>query len=179
MREFRDDQGRPWMVALTVGAAMRVRDTVTVDVDGQKMPFDIINAGNIGITLQVLRSHYATIAETLYAILCRQVEERKVSKEDFLDGLRGDALESAAKVLEQELIDFFPQRHRKPISLLAEKIDETQRLAAERAVASIQAVSADQMLAGFGMPSGRHPESSESIQESGLSDNLSQPEMAA
>jgi len=179
MREFRDDCGRPWALAFTVNSAMRVRDTVTIDVDGQKVPFDIINVGNIGVTLQVLRSQYATIAETLYAILCRQVEEKKISRDEFLDGLRGDALDAAAKALEQELIDFFPQRHRKPISLIAARIDEMQQLAAERAVASIQAVSAEQILAESGMQSGKPPESSESTQESGHSDNSLQPEMAA
>lgn len=179
MREFRDDQGRPWMVALTVGAAMRIRDNVTLDVDGQRVPFDIVNAANIGITLQVLRSQYTTIAETLYAVLCRQVEEKKISKEDFLDGLRGDALDAAAKALEAELIDFFPQRLRKPISLLAAKIDETQQLAAERAEASIQATTPDAILSGSGQRFGKPQESSEFTQESGHSDSLSQPATAA
>lgn len=179
MREFRDDQGRPWMVALTVGAAMRVRDNVTLDIDGVKVPFDIVNAGNVGITLQVLRSQYTTIAETLYAILCRQIEDKKISKDDFFDGLRGDALDAAAKALEAELIDFFPQRLRKPISLLAAKLDETQQVAAERVEASIQATTPEEILSASGQRFGRPRESSESTLESGHSDNSPLPEMAA
>jgi len=69
MREFRDDQGRPWQVALTIAAAMRVRDNVTVDAEGQKVPFDIVDVASIATTMQVLRGQYTTIAETLNAIL--------------------------------------------------------------------------------------------------------------
>ena len=88
MREFRDDQGRPWMVALTVAAADRVRGTVTLDVpedveqpDGsvrrqtRTVPFDLIDAGNISRTLEVLRSQYGKIGEVLYAICRGQCDE--------------------------------------------------------------------------------------------------------
>jgi hypothetical protein len=170
MREFRDDQGRPWQVALTIAAAMRVKDNVTVDVDGQKVPFDIVDVSSIATTMQVLRGQYTTIAETLYAILCRQVEDKKLTKDDFFDGLRGDALDSAAKVLEQELIDFFPPRLRKTVSLLAAKMDEATLELMERAEAS---------LAASGEQSGKPQESSASTPESGHSDNLSQPATAA
>jgi hypothetical protein len=170
MREFRDDQGRPWQVALTIAAAMRVRDNVTVDVDGQKVPFDIVDVSSIATTMQVLRGQYTTIAETLYAILCRQVEDKKLTKDDFFDGLRGDALDSAAKVLEQELIDFFPPRLRKTIGLLAAKMDEATLELMERAEAS---------LAASGEQSGKPQASSASTQESGHSDNSSQPATAA
>jgi len=170
MREFRDDQGRPWQVALTIAAAMRVRDNVTVDVDGQKVPFDIVDVSSIATTMQVLRGQYTTIAETLYAILCRQVEDKKLTKDDFFDGLRGDALDSAAKVLEQELIDFFPPRLRKTVGLLAAKMDEATLELMERAEAS---------LAASGEQSGKPQASSASTPENGHSDNLSQPAMVA
>jgi hypothetical protein len=179
MREFRDDQGRPWQVALTIAAAMRVRDNVTIDVEGQKVPFDIVDVSGISTTMQVLRGQYTTIAETLYAILCRQVEEKKLSKEDFFDGLRGDALDAAAKVLELELIDFFPPRLRKMIGLLSAKMDEATAELMARAEASMQAATTSEILSGSGLQSGRQRESSESSQASGLSDNLSQPATAA
>ncbi|NBW11329.1 MAG: hypothetical protein EBR82_25185 [Caulobacteraceae bacterium] len=179
MREFRDDQGRPWQVALTIAAAMRVRDNVTIDVEGQKVPFDIVDVSSIATTMQVLRGQYTTIAETLYAILCRQVEEKKLSKEEFFDGLRGDALDSAAKVLELELIDFFPPRLRKMIGLLAAKMDEATAELMTRAEASMQAATTGEILSGSGLQSGRPQESSESFQASGLSDNSLQPATAA
>lgn len=171
MREFRDDQGRPWMVALTVAAAMRVKDSVMVDVDGEKKPFDMIDLASIATTMQVLRGNYATISESLYSICCRQVDERKLTKEDFLDGLRGDALDSAAKVLEEELIDFFPLRLRKMLATLAAKMTEAQAEAMDRAEEQMEAATTNDLLAASGMPSGKPPESSGSTQETGHSDN--------
>jgi hypothetical protein len=179
MREFRDDQGRPWQVALTIAAAMRVKDAVTVEADGQKKPFDLVDVASISQTMQVLRGQYTTIAETLYAILNRQVEDRKLTKEEFFDGLRGDALDAAAKVLEQELIDFFPLRLRKMVGLLAAKMDEASAELMARAEAAMEAATTSDLLDQSGIPSGKQPESSASTQESGPSDNSPQPAMAA
>ena len=99
MREFRDDQGRPWQVALTVASALRVKDMVTIDVpddDGirRSIPFDLVDSGSIPQTFQILRTQYAKIGEVLYAILAKQIESKGLSKEDFLDGLRGDSLDA-------------------------------------------------------------------------------------
>jgi hypothetical protein len=179
VREFRDDQGRPWQVALTVAAAMRVKDSVTVEVDGEKKPFDLVDVASISQTMQVLRGQYTTIAETLYAILQKQVADKKLTKEDFLDGLRGDALDAAAKVLEQELVDFFPLRLRRMVGLLAAKMDEATTELLTRAEAAMAAATTSDLLAQSGMPSGQPQGSSASTQESGPSDNSPQPAMAA
>jgi hypothetical protein len=177
MREFRDDQGRPWQVALTVASALRVRDNVTVDVvdeetgERRQVPFDMVDAANISQTFQVLRSQYAKIGEVLYALLARQVESKSLSREDFLDGLRGDSLDAATKALEQELVDFFPQRLRKMIALLASKMDEVQNEMLGRAEAGLEKATVESLAAASGTPSGKPPESSESIPASGPSDS--------
>lgn len=179
MREFRDDQGRPWQVALTVASALRVRDNVTVDVvdeqtgERKAVPFDMVDAANISQTFQVLRSQYAKIGEILYALLTKQVEAKSLTKEDFLDGLRGDSLDAATKALEQELVDFFPQRLRKMIGLLASKMDEVQNEMLDRAEAGLEKATIESLAGASGTPSGKQPESSESIQASGLADNSS------
>ena len=185
MREFRDDQGRPWQVALTVASALRVRDNVTVDVvdeetgERRPVPFDMVDASNISQTFQVLRSQYAKIGEVLYALLTKQVEAKSLSKEEFLDGLRGDSMDAATKALEQELVDFFPQRLRKMIGLLASKMDEVANEMLGRAEAGLEKATVESLAAASGMPSGKPPESSESIPASGHSDNSSQHATAA
>jgi len=185
MREFRDDQGRPWQVALTVASALRIRDNVTVDVvdeqtgDRKAVPFDMVDAANISQTFQVLRSQYAKIGEILYALLTKQVEAKSLSKEDFLDGLRGDSLDAGTKALEQELVDFFPQRLRKMIGLLASKMDEVQNEMLGRAEAGLEKATVESLAGASGTPSGKPQESSESIPASGPSDNCSQPAIAA
>lgn len=191
MREFRDDQGRPWMVALTVAAAERVRGLVTIDVtedvtqpDGavqrqtRTVPFDLIDAGNISRTLEVLRSQYAKIGEILYAICRGQCDEKKVSKEQFLDGLRGDALDAGVKALESELVDFFPQRLRRMVGLLVAKMDEMAGELLTRAEAGLEAATIETLVPS-GTPSTRPQASSDATPESGLSETSSLPVTAA
>jgi hypothetical protein len=186
MKEFRDDQGRPWMVAITVAAAERVRGLVTVDVtedveqsDGsvsrqtRKAPLDIIDTSSIANTLQILRSQYGTVGEVLYAICRKQCEDKKISREDFLDGLRGYAIEAGVKAIEEELVDFFPPRLRKMVGLLATKMDEVATQMLDQAEARMQAATAASLLEQSGTQSTRPPESSASTPESGRSETSS------
>jgi hypothetical protein len=182
MREFKDDEGRPWRVVMTVGAASRVKDLVRIDLqedeeqpDGsvrkvdRSIPFDLIDVSTIGRALEVIRSRYSTIGEVLYAILCRQVDERKLTKEEFLEALRGDSLEAAQRALEEELVDFFPLRLRRMIKQLVERMDELQAELANRAEAQLQQTTVESLLGQSGTPSTRPQESSESTQTDGPS----------
>ena len=186
MKEFRDDQGRPWMVAITVAAAERVRGLVTVDVtedveqpDGtvsrqtRAAPFDIIDTSNIANTLQILRSQYGKVGEVLYAICRKQCEDKKISRDDFLDGLRGDAIEAGVKAIEEELVDFFPPRLRKMVGLLATKMDEVAAEMLGQAEARMQAATASSLLEQSGTPSTKPQASSASTPESGRSETSS------
>jgi hypothetical protein len=192
MKEFKDDQGRPWMVALTVAAADRVRGLVTIDVtddveqaDGRierqrrTEPFDMIDAGNISRTLEVLRSQYGKIGEILYAICRKQCDEKKLTKEDFLEGLKGDALEAGVKALEAELVDFFPPRLRRMVGLLVAKMDEMATELTAKAEAGLAAATVESLIGASGMPSTKPPEFSASTPASGPSDNSSPLETAA
>ena len=183
MREFKDDEGRPWRLALTVASALRVRDMVTVDMpeldeDGsptggrRTVPFDIVDLGTIAQTFQVLRGQFSKLGEVLYALLVRQVEERKLDRETFLDGLRGDALEAGAKALEEELVDFFPLRLRRMVGTLAAKMDEVAAQLIGEAEIGLASIRPGDLP---GMPSGKPPASSASTPESGLSDSSSPP----
>ncbi len=167
---------------MTVGAASRVKDLVRIDLqedeeqpDGsvrkvdRSIPFDLIDVSTIGRALEVIRSRYSTIGEVLYAILCRQVDERKLTKEEFLEALRGDSLEAAQRALEEELVDFFPLRLRRMIKQLVERMDELQAELANRAEAQLQQTTVESLLGQSGTPSTRPQESSESTQTDGPS----------
>ena len=179
MREFRDDQGRPWQLALTVAAALRVKDNVTVEIDGEKKPFDLVDVAAIATTMQVLRGQYTTIAETLYFMLLPQMEPKGVSKEQFLDGMRGDALDEAAKCLEQELVDFFPKRLRELVALLVAKMAGASDELLEQEKAKLEKATVADLIAQSGLQSGSVPESSASSLEIGPFASSSPPETPA
>lgn len=171
MREFRDDQGRPWQLALTTAAAMRVRDNVKMMKDGEEKPFDIVDFSAIGDTMDVLRGQYITIAETLYFILLQQIEKKGITKDEFFDGLRGDAIDAATKVLEEELVDFFPERLRKVVRLLAAKAQEATEAGTAKMEQQLEKMSVTDLLAQSGTPSGSVPEYWESTPANGHSEN--------
>lgn len=175
MREFRDDQGRPWQLALTVAAAMRVKDNVKVMVEGKEQPFDLVDVSNLAQTMQVMRGEYTTLAEAIYYVLLPQMEPKGVTKEQFLDGMRGDALDEAAKCLEQELIDFFPKRLRDLVGLLVAKMETTSdaMLAAEKT--KLEQMTVEELLAQSGEQFGKPLASSASIPASGPSASSSTP----
>jgi hypothetical protein len=148
MREFRDDQGRPWHVALTVSSAARVKDLVRVvlppktadePAPTEAVPFDLIDAGEIARTFQVLRSNFSALGETLAAILLPAIEKAGLTKEEFLDALRGESLEQGGLAVEEELISFFPPRLRGAIAALSARMKELADQMIDNAEAAIRA----------------------------------------
>ena len=171
-KEFRDDQGRPWLLALTVESAKRVKAAVFVTgEDGKSVPFDLIDTATINQTITILRSQYLVVGETLCAILAKQIEERGLTREQFLDGLRGDSLDDAAKAIEEELIGFFPKSKRKMIALIASKMEEVQLAMMLQAEAQLEAANVENLLGQSGTPSTKRQELSESILAAGHSAN--------
>ena len=173
MREFKDDEGRPWQIALTVGSALRVKQNVKVIVENKEVPFDIVDVQGLSVAMQVLRGNYTALAESLYYICIAQASSKNIDKDQFLDGMRGDCLEDAAKALEEELIDFFPPRLRKMISLLSSKMTEAQEELIDKAQKEMETINVAEL---SGMQSMNAQESSDATQQSGLTENSLQPE---
>ena len=172
MREFRDNEGRPWQVALTVASAARVRDLVRVvpprGEDGAvqpEKPLDLIDAAAVAETFQILRSNYAAIGETLYAILLPKIESKGLTREQFLDALSGESLDAGVRAIEEEIVDFFPARLRGMVGRLLAKMRELTEAVMTQVEADVDALSLP------GTSSGSAPASSEPTPESGPSDN--------
>ena len=172
MREFKDDEGRPWRLALTTSAVNRVRDNVKVEIEGTPQPFKIDNVAEFHATIHILRTQLTVLAEVLYQVLCNQVSEKKLTKDDFLDGIRGEVWDVAGKALEEELVDFFPPRRRPLASLTAQAHQNNMESVFEQATAQIKKALEQAIPMQSGTQSGKLPESSESTQEIGHSDNL-------
>jgi hypothetical protein len=122
------------------------------------VPLDLANIQQISDVLTALKVNYTTLGEVLYAALLPQIEDRKMSRDEFLDSLSGDSLDAASGAIIDELIDFFPRRHRRVVRMMVDRYDELQ----EQAVAS-----AEEQVGQSGMPSGSVPGSSASTQETG------------
>ena len=146
MREFRDDQGGRWQVSLTVSSAARVKDLVRVvlppktadePAPTEAVPFDLIDAGEIARTFQVLRSNFSALGETLAALLLPQIVQKGLSKEEFLDALRGDSLEQGGLAVEEELVSFFPPRLRGVVTALSARMTELAETVTKQAEAAL------------------------------------------
>lgn len=171
MREFKDNEGRPWHVSLTVSSASRVKDLVRVvlppksadePAPTEAVPFDLIDAGEIARTFQVLRSNFSALGETLAALLLPQIIQKGLTKEQFLDGLKGESLEQGGLAVEEELVSFFPPRLRGVVTALAARMTELAETVTKQAEAALQTP---------GPSSGSVPESSAPSPESGPSDS--------
>ena len=147
MREFKDNEGRPWHVSLTVSSAARVKDLVRVvlppksadePAPTEAVPFDIIDAGEIARTFQVLRSNFSALGETLAALLLPQIVQKGLTKEQFLDGLKGESLEQGGLAVEEELVGFFPPRLRGVVTALAARMTELAETVTKQAEAALQ-----------------------------------------
>lgn len=171
MREFKDNEGRPWHVSLTVSSAARVKDLVRVvlppksadePAPTEAVPFDIIDAGEIARTFQVLRSNFSALGDTLAALLLPQIIQKGLTQEQFLDALRGESLEQGGLAVEEELVSFFPPRLRGVVTALAARMTELAETVTKQAEAALQTP---------GPSSGSVPESSAPSPASGPCDS--------
>lgn len=171
MREFKDNEGRPWHVSLTVSSASRVKDLVRVvlppksadePAPTEAVPFDLIDAGEIARTFQVLRSNFSALGETLAALLLPQIIQKGLTKEQFLDGLKGESLEQGGLAVEEELVSFFPPRLRGVVTALAARMTELAETVTKQAEAALQTP---------GPSSGSVPESPDSTPTTAPSDS--------
>ena len=176
MKEWRDNEGRPWQLALTVLSAERVLGSVKAryqktDANGQptgeteERPLDLVETAVIGQTLAILRSNFLVLAKVLLAIHGPQLAAKGIDADQFLDGLAGDALDAARSALEDELVAFFPPRLRDVVAEMSKIMGKAEVEVTQRAREAI----ATAVIGVPGMSSGSVPESSASIPESGPS----------
>lgn len=171
MRSFRDSFGREWQIALTTSAVLRVRDAVTyeAEIEGgqtQTRPFDLGDVPTANAALTLLRNNYTKLVEVLRVVLARQIEEKKITVEEFQDGFCGDSFEIARDAFEGELISFFPTRRRELLALVAAELAKAETEILTQAISDLS-----------GLRSGKPQESSDAIPGNGLSESCSSPAM--
>lgn len=158
MQTVKDNEGRPWMIQISLAAVGRIAELVKVDrevavsrPDGsvgkatESVPFQVDHPGMFGETLGTLRSNFLALGETAYAVCKPQADEKKITREQFLDGLAGDSLEEIRKAILDELLAFFPPSVRGTLRILRAKFEEVSEAlleTAEQQLASVDPKSA-------------------------------------
>lgn len=97
MHSFHDTQNRTWQLVLNIGAAMRVRDALAVDLLMLEME---------NLSRRIMVDDLLT-AQIVGAIIRPALDDAGVSLDAFYGALEGAALAEARKALVAELKDFF------------------------------------------------------------------------
>lgn len=97
MAKFTDRHGREWMVDVTVGTVMRLR---------QDLDLDIVDLLGGKTTIWDLLADPVTLVRIIYVTCRDQLEPAKVSVEEFAGGLAGPSLRAAAEAFKDSYANF-------------------------------------------------------------------------
>lgn len=122
MRSFVDRNGRSWSVVINIGAVKRVRalcelnllELISVDENGK----------TDSKTLDRLSGDIVLLVDVLYAVCKPEADKLGITDEQFGEAMSGDVIESASRVLLDEVVDFFPEAKRR---VFRKVLDATRR----------------------------------------------------
>ncbi|MDD3585818.1 MAG: hypothetical protein PHQ75_01435 [Thermoguttaceae bacterium] len=104
MKTFVDTQGRTWSITLNLGAAMKIRDRLGVDLLQPEL-------GDPPL-LTRLGTDELLLGEVICNLLESQFDVHKVTAEDIYNAFDGKTLQDAQEAFYQEMIHFFRQSGR-------------------------------------------------------------------
>ena len=106
MRNFKDNQGRSWQIALNVYEMKRIRAILGIDL------VNVITLSKDGAVKVDLVDRIANdpclLVDILWVLVEAKAKELGVSDVDFGRSLAGAAIEEATKAFLDELVDFVP-----------------------------------------------------------------------
>lgn len=153
MRQFKDENGRPWTISINVGSVKRVRGLVGLDLLDLKT----------GTVLQSLAEDPVVLGDVLWVLCQEEAEKNNIGELDFAAALAGDALTAATDCLLEEIADFFPRPQREVLrKLLAKGKIVQERQAQQLAAAADKAMEEMEAQVTSGVSSTSVQESSES-----------------
>ncbi|MFO7971921.1 MAG: hypothetical protein R6U40_09240, partial [Desulfobacterales bacterium] len=103
-------------------------------------------------TLERLADDPVLLVDVLYVLCEEQAQRDGVSDEDFGRGLRGDALDAAARAFLEALADFCPSRKARLIRGLVEKGGKAEEAILARAEKMLASGEIDRILTGSPSP---------------------------
>jgi len=140
MKTFTDKSGRIWEIAITLGAAKRLRDKLDIDLlqPEQGDPPLLTRLGTDEILL----------GEVLCELLSGQFDAHGVGADDIMDAFDGATLLAAQDAFYEDLVDFFRGRGRTDRSRAVETQAEIIRLAIAKAEMKIEQIDMTTLIDG-------------------------------
>ena len=139
MHSFADNAGREWRLNVNVSTLTRVANDTGIRLD--KL-FESKLSG-----LEQLLSDPAKLVEVLWSLCETEAKRGEITPEQFGAGFAGDALESAANALIDEVILFFPSAPKRALATtIVEKARETDKYSLELAKKKVQELTPEQVL---------------------------------
>jgi len=135
MKSFKDTAGRQWNIAVTIGAAKRIKDTLGVDL----LRLDRPSEDDQLPLLTRLGVDELLLAEIICCLIGeKQFAEHEVTENDIRDSFDGSTMLAAQTAFYEELIDFFRSRGRDYLATAIEKQLATIQAAANKAEAILE-----------------------------------------
>lgn len=156
MRKFNDEQGRTWVVAISVDTIKRVR---------RELDIDLLDNTD-GKLVHRLLADEVLLGDVIYAVCKPEAEKLGISQDDFDRAMLGDAIEHAVGALLAGITDFCrSQTRRANLKNMINKTRSAMDLAEAVIGEKIEAIDVDaivnQAMRTSGSSSGSVPESSE------------------
>jgi hypothetical protein len=119
-----------WNIEINVAAVRRVRDLCKVDL------MAILDVG--GDLFMRLESDPVLLVDVLCVLCMQQLDEKKLTQEDFGRRLAGDAIDSATTAFLEELVSFFPARRRTVLAAMLKKANQIAEQMTRRIVTDLE-----------------------------------------
>ena len=142
MRQFKDNAGRTWTIAVNVDSIKRVKALVKDD-DGD--PVNLLAAVE-GRLLEKLVESPILLCDVVYALCKPDADTLNVTDEDFGRAMAGEAIDGATAALLEDLADFFPASKRPMLQTAVKKLAQLQQIALDEAVKRLESPILEQRL---------------------------------
>jgi hypothetical protein len=136
MRTFKDNAGRTWTIAVTVGSVKRVKSLLGINL------YEC--AG--GSLLDRLANDIEMLVDLIYVLCKPEADKANVTDEQFGEALSGDAIDHATTAFKEELVIFFPSGQREVMRAALAKADDVQKRAMTLALEKIDSMDPEQLI---------------------------------
>lgn len=166
MKIFKDAKGREWEIELTLGAIIRVREAIGIDllyiddgverVEGPDGPRYQMTKIPLKSEAEILATKLVTdraiLMDILYTLLEPQIGKHNLTKDNAWDGFDGATMKAMHQAFYGELTDFFQQDGQTQIVRLLEaqeKVVMAQTAMAERVIKNLDDPMMDRLIDGI------------------------------